>query len=293
MNRIGYFFKSLLPFILFILLQLVTTAALMVVFGIYHFATGNATDSITTYLSGLPTDPFFQQILSIVFALLIFWIFSVWYRRIFIRPLRSKPRKYWSGFSVQLIFSMIFLAFGMQYIARLVSGIVGNLCPAWMVSYTNLMDQAGYATPSGLSYLYILLLAPIAEELTFRGLTYRFARKALPFWGANILQALLFGIIHMNMIQGIYAFVLGLFLGWVCKNGHGIKYSILLHIIFNVLGSVFSSFFDVTIGLNDKAFYGVGVVLTIFALILMKREFTLQNKKVRKQLDRANADAQS
>lgn len=41
MNRIGYFFKSLLPFILFILLQVVATVALMVVFGIYHFAKAN------------------------------------------------------------------------------------------------------------------------------------------------------------------------------------------------------------------------------------------------------------
>lgn len=291
MNRIGYFFKSLLPFILFILLQLVATVALMVVFGIYHFAKANDGGDILTYLTGLPTDAFFQQVLSIAFALLIFWVFSIWYRRVFIRPLRSKPRKYWAGFSVQLIFAMIFLAFGMQYVARLVSGIAGDFFPSWMFSYTNLMDQSGFSNPTGLTYLYIILLAPIAEELTFRGLTYRFARKALPFWGANILQALLFGVIHMNMIQGIYAFVLGLFLGWVCKNGHGIKYSILLHIIFNILGSVFSNFFEVTLGLNDKAFYIAGIVLTVFGLILIKREFTLQNKQVRKQVERTNVEA--
>lgn len=31
------------------------------------------------------------------------------------------------------------------------------------------------------------------------------------------MQAVLFGIFHMNWIQGIYAFVLGLVLGWICE----------------------------------------------------------------------------
>ena len=57
--------------------------------------------------------------------------------------------------------------------------------------------------------VYTIILAPVGEELVFRGLTYRFARKALPFWGANILQAALFGVMHLNLFQGLYAFFLG------------------------------------------------------------------------------------
>jgi hypothetical protein len=41
----------------------------------------------------------------------------------------------------------------------------------------------------------------------------------MPFWVANILQAVLFGIYHMNPLQGIYAFFIGLFLGYVCHKG--------------------------------------------------------------------------
>ncbi|MFQ7713992.1 MAG: type II CAAX prenyl endopeptidase Rce1 family protein [Agathobacter rectalis] len=43
----------------------------------------------------------------------------------------------------------------------------------------------------------------------------RCARKALPFALANLMQAALFGLFHLNWIQGIYAFALGIVLGYV------------------------------------------------------------------------------
>ena len=111
--------------------------------------------------------------------------------------------------------------------------------------HTQSYGSVRLSNPTGLTYLYIILLAPIAEELTFRGLTYRFARKLFLSGVQTFCRHCFFGVIHMNMIQGIYAFVLGLFLG-LCKNGHGIKYSS-QHVIFNILGSVFSNFFEVTL----------------------------------------------
>ena len=89
--------------------------------------------------------------------------------------------------------------------------------------------------------LYSVLLAPVCEELIFRGTTMHLARRALPFWLANTMQALLFGLFHMNWIQGIYAFALGLVLGYVCEKGGSIYYSILLHILFNLWGTVIST----------------------------------------------------
>ena len=44
----------------------------------------------------------------------------------------------------------------------------------------------------------------------------------------------------MNMIQGIYAFCLGLVLGYVCNRGGSIYYSLLLHMLFNFWGTVLS-----------------------------------------------------
>jgi hypothetical protein len=42
----------------------------------------------------------------------------------------------------------------------------------------------------------------------------------------------------MNWIQGIYAFALGLVLGYVCEKGGSIYYSMLFHVLFNFWGTV-------------------------------------------------------
>lgn len=59
----------------------------------------------------------------------------------------------------------------------------------------------------------------------------------MPFWVANFLQALLFGVFHMNMIQGVYAFVVGIVLGFICEKSRSIYPSMLFHILFNIWGT--------------------------------------------------------
>ena len=68
-----------------------------------------------------------------------------------------------------------------------------------------------------------LVLPPLVEEAGFRlaCLTY-LERAGVPFAVANIVQALAFGIFHMNLTQGIYTFVLGLALGYVTASGGSI-----------------------------------------------------------------------
>ena len=41
----------------------------------------------------------------------------------------------------------------------------------------------------------------------------------------------------MNVIQGIYAFFIGLFLGYICGRGGSVWLSIFLHILFNFWGT--------------------------------------------------------
>ena len=95
-----------------------------------------------------------------------------------------------------------------------------------MDAYESLLETAGLDDQiSILMVICSVIFAPFCEELVFRGVTMHQAKKCLPFWAANLLQALLFGIFHMNMIQGIYAFCLGLVLGYVCNRGGSIYYS--------------------------------------------------------------------
>lgn len=66
-------------------------------------------------------------------------------------------------------------------------------------------------------YLAIGLLAPLAEEIVFRGAILRalLSSPRLSAAGAVVLSAVLFALIHFNPAQLPHAFVIGLLLGWM------------------------------------------------------------------------------
>ena len=64
-------------------------------------------------------------------------------------------------------------------------------------------------------YLAIGLLAPLAEEVVFRGAILKaLLQKWSPVW-AIVVSALFFAIGHFNPVQMPHAFVIGLLLGWM------------------------------------------------------------------------------
>ena len=65
-------------------------------------------------------------------------------------------------------------------------------------------------------YLAVGLLAPVCEELVFRGAVLRsLLRWAGHHWVAIAISALLFALVHANPAQMPHAFVIGLLLGWL------------------------------------------------------------------------------
>ena len=136
--------------------------------------------------------------------------------------------------------------FALQVFIGFASDAVLAYFPDVARDYAELMDDAGMNEIALLPVLATVIGAPISEELMIRGVLFEFAlrafnqeRGAAPgmrsrgFWAANIVQAAAFGIMHMNVVQGCYAFVAGLALGWVFYRAGRIRYSILLHLAFN------------------------------------------------------------
>lgn len=64
-------------------------------------------------------------------------------------------------------------------------------------------------------YLAIGLLAPLAEEIVFRGAILRSLLGSMRPWTAIAVSALFFSLVHMNPAQMPFAFLAGLLLGWM------------------------------------------------------------------------------
>ncbi len=90
-----------------------------------------------------------------------------------------------------------------------------------------------------LSVLFIAVLPACVEEFMFRGIlfhTYRRSRM-LP---AILLSAFLFGCMHMNLNQFVYAFALGVYLAFLVEATGSILSSMLAHFTLNVTSVVMS-----------------------------------------------------
>ena len=119
------------------------------------------------------------------------------------------------------------------------------MAPQALEYYQQLMENAGIGSDLWAN-LAAVILAPLGEELVFRGVAFHYARKAVEgmrrpgtaFWIANCIQALLFGIYHMNLIQGIYAFVIGLVLGYLFQRYGSLIPGVLAHLVFNGMSAL-------------------------------------------------------
>lgn len=96
---------------------------------------------------------------------------------------------------------------------------------------------------NGSVWLQIVVMcigAPLSEELLFRGLFFKRLRGIMPYWGAALLTAVLFGLNHGNVVQFIYAFLLSLILTYIYEKCKTLWAPILFHVAANAC-SVFIS----------------------------------------------------
>jgi len=105
------------------------------------------------------------------------------------------------------------------------------------------MDLIAPSGPLALNFVVTLLgagvLAPVAEELYFRGLLYRWFRSRYNFWVALLVSSAIFAIGHADSIGvAASAFVLGLLLGAVYDRSRSLWLSIAIHAANNSLAVV-------------------------------------------------------
>ncbi|MCM1258707.1 MAG: CPBP family intramembrane metalloprotease [Roseburia sp.] len=234
MKKVGYFFFSFLPVLASVALQIVVMIPMMGVVFVTAFRQSSYLDMIN-HLQDLAFNLTFSTAASAIYAAAGICIFGLWYQLQFKGNITKNVKKW---LSLKLFLGVICIVPVLQLFTGFLIAGVSSLFPGWLEFYEDIMNSAGFSGhPSLLLILYAVILGPIAEEFTFRGVTMASAKRALPFWAANLLQAFLFGAFHMNMIQGIYAFALGLILGLICEKSGCIWYSVVLHMCFNFWGT--------------------------------------------------------
>lgn len=170
------------------------------------------------------------------------------------------------------ILGIFFVALFIQFAVSSLLNILAVVAPDLMGQYMEVMEGLGMSEPSIISMLYVIIMAPLAEELLMRGLCLKILENSFPFWAANFLQALYFGIYHMNLVQGCYAFVMGLILGRLVKKYGTLKASILCHFIINFSGQVMSVINFSIMGIFTGALVCAAILVILFIWDKRKNE---------------------
>ncbi len=117
------------------------------------------------------------------------------------------------------------------------------------------------------AFLKVVVVAPVAEELIFRGVIMHGLMRNYKPLKAVFLSGLLFALFHLNPWQFPATFVLGLILGWlmirtknilVCMGGHALN---------NLVVLLSVTFFQQVELFPVKDPEGIGVILVSLALV--------------------------
>ena len=114
--------------------------------------------------------------------------------------------------------------------------------PPWFWELFNRIFEGDYGFTG--AFLKVAVIAPIVEELIFRGLIFNGFRKNYNGFVAVFMSALLFSLFHLNPWQMPATFVLGLLLGWLMLRTNNILVAIIGHSINNSLVLLVVTFGD-------------------------------------------------
>ena len=238
-GRVASFFLSLLPVLAFFGVQVAATIMVMIPMTMVGMMQMQPDLSSSTEYARFcaeliqrctPPATALAHILAVV-------LFAFWYRLSLTKP-RPKAREIMKKMS----WKAALLAVGMGILMCLFSNGIANaetlLFPEMVEAFYQKMELAGIGIHPAVIFV-TMFVGPVGEELIFRGLTLKYARRAFQnFWLANLMQAFLFGLVHMNWVQGVYAFFGGLVMGWLVKRYGSIVPAILMHMTVNIVSTV-------------------------------------------------------
>ncbi|WP_039766692.1 CPBP family intramembrane glutamic endopeptidase [Caldicellulosiruptor sp. F32] len=181
----------------------------------------------------------------------------------------------------------IILAISFLFISAIIDSI--SIMTPFKERYENSMQRFISSEATALIVFTIVVAAPIFEEFVFRGLIFgTMLENQMNIYLAVIIQALLFGLFHSNLYQGMFAFFIGVFSALVLYWTNSIWNSIIFHATvnsFRLIGLLFMSD-KVANAENNSSIKGSIFMLIILGIALMykpmryfyKRKSEIRNK---------------
>ncbi|HHX62842.1 MAG TPA: CPBP family intramembrane metalloprotease [Epulopiscium sp.] len=245
---------------------------------------------ISQVAPGMENSPWFIGILiGIPFYCVGFPIFLGMMKKVPDGP-KGETKKMSLGHLIVMFFICMAAVYIFNIVGLAINAIIGLIKGANVLNpLMEVLDSSGMIA----TIIFVGILSPIIEEVVFRGVLLNKLRgygDKTAIW----FTALTFALFHGNLSQFFYAFVLGLFFGYIAIKTNTIRYTVILHIVINMLGSVMMpalalSGNDILIGISGLfiiIMFIVGIILFIVNVkkVKLEAEETEIDPEIRKKL---------
>ncbi len=243
---------------------------------------GDYTDNFRTAFG----KSMFNGILSQFFAVLIIPLFFL---LIFKKDMRSTLRLKKNIDLIQIL--LLFLtSIGIFFLVQFINGLFIQSLQSFMGEPSDALELNDAENLSQLMFQLVIIagLPSICEEIFFRGFVMRSFERYSPI-GAIILSSVIFAIMHGNLLQLVYAFILGLILGTVTMLTDSLLAGTLMHFTLNTISILLSyppvyTIYEGFVTKQPIIYFAIAIMLLplvgIGALVL----FILYTKKKNKSL---------
>lgn len=280
LRKIGQIVLTFVPFIVTMGLQLIITIPVTFYYFLIVMSNTDVPSDFDGMMNWLMNEMLYGDygvIVTICWGIASLITFICWYRK---QQNKKEIVPLKQSVNLSSIGGLVLMVAGLQISIQYLYTYIEMIYPEWFYEYNELMNLGHYSMPAMIAmYLYSIFVAPVHEEFLIRGVTQNFAKKAFPFWLANFAQALIFGVLHMNLIQGSYAFLVGLLIGYIMHKAKNIWIPIFFHFFFNLFGTIIPL---KLLGENADSAYilviAIGIAIMSAGIVLF--ELTINNRDI-------------
>lgn len=169
-------------------------------------------------------------------------------------------------FEISEIVSVAIMVIGISCLMNLLIALI----PIDDVEYQKIAEEMFNNNGIVIQLVVIGILAPVSEELIFRGLIFRRSRDYVGFMWAAVCSGLFFGIYHGNLTQGIFAFFMGMLFAAIYEHFGTLWAPIVAHMANNIFATLENNLLD-KIDVPDIAYFIFVIVIGAAGIALMYR----------------------
>lgn len=229
-------------------------------------------------------------IANFVMKLVVMLVFGFWY---IVRENQWHHRTdYRTIRSVKTVTCLVAIGLLGQYALGFIMVLIRMAVPDLFREYEKVAEilslDGGYPL---ITFLMVVIVGPIAEELLFRGVIYGRLRSSFTVLQAAVISAAIFGIYHKNIVQGVYAALFGILLAYIFEKTQTIWGCALMHIMFNLSSYLIKGLAalqqKVGIALPGFAYLALYIVCIVVVLMCVRSLRRLPNRydEVKKRME--------